>query len=210
MAQYKLTYFNIRGRAEATRLIFKAAGVEFEDHRISFEDWGALKATGKFPFAQLPVLEFDGEILAQSLSIARYVANVLGLAPATDLLKAKADMLVDSSADLMEKYVKAHFEKDETRKAKLYDDAKAATPGMLKGFQDILKANNGGKAFFVGEKLTYADIAVFNMLNHLFVQGKVKVPEEIQAYPLLESHYKRIMEIPNIKKWLEARPETLI
>ena len=38
------------------------------------------------------------------------------MAPATDLLKAKADMLVDSSADLMEKYVKAHFEKDETRK----------------------------------------------------------------------------------------------
>ena len=43
MPKYVLTYFNIRGKGEATRLVFKAAGVEFEDRRITFEEWGQLK-----------------------------------------------------------------------------------------------------------------------------------------------------------------------
>ena len=44
MPHYKLTYFNVRGRAEPIRMIFKAAGVEFEDIRITGEEWSALKA----------------------------------------------------------------------------------------------------------------------------------------------------------------------
>lgn len=44
MPSYKLTYFDIRGRGEPARLVFKAAGKEFEDKRVTFEEWGALKA----------------------------------------------------------------------------------------------------------------------------------------------------------------------
>ena len=43
MPKYVLTYFNVRGRAEPTRLLFKAAGVEFEDRRMTFEEWGTKK-----------------------------------------------------------------------------------------------------------------------------------------------------------------------
>ena len=41
--KYVLTYFDVRGRGEPTRLLFKAAGVEFEDRRLSFEEWGKEK-----------------------------------------------------------------------------------------------------------------------------------------------------------------------
>ena len=41
--KYVLIYFDVRGRAEPTRLLFKAAGVEFEDRRFSFEEWGKEK-----------------------------------------------------------------------------------------------------------------------------------------------------------------------
>lgn len=47
MPKYVLTYFNIRGRAEPTRLVFKVAGVEFEDRRLTFEEWGAMKENMK-------------------------------------------------------------------------------------------------------------------------------------------------------------------
>jgi len=43
---YKLTYFNLRARAEPTRLVFAYAGVDYEDIRISFDnqaDWLPLK-----------------------------------------------------------------------------------------------------------------------------------------------------------------------
>ena len=39
----KLTYFNLRGRAEPARLILAHAGVDFEDCRITSEEWQTLK-----------------------------------------------------------------------------------------------------------------------------------------------------------------------
>jgi hypothetical protein len=39
MPTYKLTYFNIAGAAEKVRLAFVLAGIEFEDHRIAFDEW---------------------------------------------------------------------------------------------------------------------------------------------------------------------------
>jgi len=45
MVQYKLTYFNIRGRAEIIRLIFAVADEKYEDVRIEKDKWPALKSS---------------------------------------------------------------------------------------------------------------------------------------------------------------------
>lgn len=45
MPHYKLHYFNLRARGEIIRLIFAAAGVEYEDYRITFKDWPSVKAS---------------------------------------------------------------------------------------------------------------------------------------------------------------------
>lgn len=42
MVNYKLYYFNGRGRAEISRLILAAAGVKYDDVRI--DDWPKTKA----------------------------------------------------------------------------------------------------------------------------------------------------------------------
>ena len=39
----KLTYFNLRARAEIARLILAHAGEDYEDKRIEFSDWPELK-----------------------------------------------------------------------------------------------------------------------------------------------------------------------
>ena len=44
MSEYKLTYFNGRGRAEFTRLIFTAAGQKFTDERFELSEWPSKKA----------------------------------------------------------------------------------------------------------------------------------------------------------------------
>ena len=41
--KYKLIYFTRTGRAEMTRLMFAAAGVKYEDERITLKDWPKLK-----------------------------------------------------------------------------------------------------------------------------------------------------------------------
>ena len=51
---YSLHYFNGRGRAEASRLIFTQAGQKFEDLRHSSSEWAKMKS--EMPLGQMPVL----------------------------------------------------------------------------------------------------------------------------------------------------------
>ena len=43
MPSYKLIYFNLRGRGEMIRLMFAAAGVQYEDCRLTKEEFLKLK-----------------------------------------------------------------------------------------------------------------------------------------------------------------------
>ena len=84
MAKYKLTYFDIDGgRAEPIRIAFHAAGIEFEDHRISFDEFSEMRSGARFTC--VPVLENDGDQITQSNAISRYVGKMAGLYPADDL-----------------------------------------------------------------------------------------------------------------------------
>merc|ERR1712127_878081 len=89
------TYFNMRGRAEPTRLILAQAGAEYEEVRIPWggftpsEEW--LKVKPSVPMGQVPFMEVDGKMICQSMAIARYCAKKYGLAGATDLEAALAD-----------------------------------------------------------------------------------------------------------------------
>ncbi len=97
MTEYKLVYFNSRGRAEVIRLIFAVADQKYEDSRINAEDWPSHKNSGKAPFGQLPYLivtNTDGSefILSQSLSIARYLGRKFNLLGKTEQEQAQCEM----------------------------------------------------------------------------------------------------------------------
>lgn len=47
VAGYKLKYFAVRGTAEPIRYLFKYGNIEFEDERISREEWPELKESTK-------------------------------------------------------------------------------------------------------------------------------------------------------------------
>ena len=116
---YTLTYFNVRGLAEMSRLILHYAQVPFNDVRIEKADWPSLKPSkllfpatesrrlitcvnySDTPFGQLPNLEVDGKVLAQSFSIARFLAKEHGLAGKDHWEQAEADMYVDCVGDMI-------------------------------------------------------------------------------------------------------------
>eukprot|EP00118_Oscarella_pearsei_P017206 m.169640 g.169640 ORF g.169640 m.169640 type:complete len:113 (+) comp39007_c0_seq3:23-361(+) len=99
MPAYKLTYFDSRGRAEIIRLIFAQGGIDFEDIRFDYgsENWTKLKPST--PFGQLPILEIDGKVLAQTIAIAVYAAEVTGLHGETPLEKAQVHMVFEGPLD---------------------------------------------------------------------------------------------------------------
>ena len=106
----KLTYFNLRGRAEVSRLMLAHKGVEYEDNRITGDQWKALKP--KTPFGGLPLLEYNGLELSQSMTIGRFLAREMNLAGKTRTEEAQVDMVVDCIIDLIGARVKAVFERD--------------------------------------------------------------------------------------------------
>lgn len=80
MVKYRLHYFDFKGKGELARLVFAAAGQEYEDKRYEYsqtnEEWVQFKP--KTPFGKLPVLEIINEEnntvvnrLAQSVTIGK-------------------------------------------------------------------------------------------------------------------------------------------
>lgn len=47
MPQYKLTYFNVKALAEPMRFLMTYGNIDFEDVRISNDDWPAVKPSKK-------------------------------------------------------------------------------------------------------------------------------------------------------------------
>jgi len=84
MTRYKLTYFDFAGgRGEPIRIALHAAGIPFEDIRLSFAEFSKMRQDT--PFNALPVFEIDGVAVTQSNALCRYIGKMAGLYPADDL-----------------------------------------------------------------------------------------------------------------------------
>ena len=52
------------------------------------------------PLGTLPVLEYNGKKLSQSITIARFLAKECGIVGKNHMEQAKADMIVDTIVDV--------------------------------------------------------------------------------------------------------------
>lgn len=79
----KLYYFDVYGRAEPIRMLLNHAKVEFEDIRLTEEDFAKLKREGTVPmeFGQVPVLEYEGKHYCQTQAIIRALGKFHGYYP---------------------------------------------------------------------------------------------------------------------------------
>ncbi len=97
--------------------------------------------------------------------------------------------------------VLAAFEKDEELKKEKMAKLNAETiPAFLATMEKLLKAN-GGK-YFVGSEVTYADLAVFNILDIFHEDMKIDHENEY-----IKKYCQTIADLPKIKAWLENRPK---
>lgn len=201
---YKLTYFNGRGRAEFSRVIFAQAGVQFEDVRIERAQWLELKP--KTPFGQLPLLEVEGVTLCQSQTIARFLARKFDLVGKTDLEQARSDMIVDCFGDVSKPMMKIMMESDEAKKAELKKKfLEEELPKSLAAVEKLLEGNKGGDGFFVGDAVTWADLALLDASDWLSMIG---ADSQIDNYPKLKALREKLSKSPKIAAWLEKRPKT--
>nr|XP_006825036.1 PREDICTED: hematopoietic prostaglandin D synthase-like [Saccoglossus kowalevskii] len=185
------------------------AGVEYEDVIIDeFEEWPALKSSPgvkRFPFARTPILEVDGVTIAESRAIARFLARRHDLY-AEDLFdQAKIDMITDTMKDIFEKLGDIWFAKENKQELmdKYYNDV---FPLLLQGLERVLKENNDGDGYFVGDTVTLADLS-FADTSYFMVEWR---PDVLNEYPKLKALKKRVESRPRIAEWMKKRPESTI
>ena len=191
MSSYKLTYFNFDGgRGEPIRIALHAAGIEFEDERLSFEQFGKMRQGT--PFNALPVLNIDGADVTQTNSLLRYVGKMAGLYPTDNLQALYCDEVMSAFEDVNHHVGRTLFlQGDELRLAreKLVDGWLTV---FVKGLDKLL-ARGGGK-YFADNQLTVADLKAFVQVRSLRAGVLDHVPSDLvdRLAPALAKHQGRI------------------
>ena len=204
MPKLILNYFDFDGsRGEVARLAMHVGGVAFEDRRIPRKEWPNLRDTA--PFQSLPTLEVDGQVIAQSNTINRYVGKLAGLYPKDDWQAALVDEVMDAVEDITTRIGTTFtLEGDAKKKAR-----EALAEGSLLRFLQQLEARlkRGGGEWFVEKRLTVADLKCYLWIRWLKSGALDHIPADIvdKNAPLLARHMERVKNHPKIAAYYAAR-----
>lgn len=205
MPTYKLTYFDLRVRGEPIRFLFAVAGVEFKDVRLTWGGplWTEIKPT--MTFGQLPVLEVDGQQLAQTLAISRYLAAEFGLLSKSAWDRAQADSHMFYLQSYLDQAVRLTFlETDENRKVELAKTlTETVAPTTFQKFENILKNEPSG--FLFGNELSWADLVLAAYIECTETELVPELGAIVKTYTKLQQHKERIISHPAIIAWRKQR-----
>eukprot|EP00039_Didymoeca_costata_P024377 m.10130 g.10130 ORF g.10130 m.10130 type:complete len:231 (+) comp4205_c0_seq1:105-797(+) len=214
------TYFNLRGRGEPIRLALHASKTAFKEVQMDYKEMKQKSGTEEVPFGQLPVYTDEHGTLCQMDAILRHVGRIGGLYGESSFTTAdlgKIDMVLGGVEDCRKAYTNLIYQD------KLSDEAKAKykkghldtesmterTGGAHFQYLENMLARStsiGSSGFFVSEKLSIADIQLFDLVDlHL---RPALFPEDMKAFPKLMALHAKISGHPGVAEYLgsEARP----
>ncbi|XP_071987000.1 glutathione S-transferase P 1-like [Engystomops pustulosus] len=174
---------------------FRASWTEDE---VQLADWwsGKTDLKKKAVFGQLPRFQHGDFVLYQSNTILRYLGRVHGISGSNNQESALIDMVNDGVEDLRLKYSRLIFIEYETGKEKYIADL----PNQLSAFERILSNNSNGTKFVVGDKISYADYNLLDILHcHLDLD-----PKSLAMFPLLSAYVERIASRPKLCQYLKS------
>src|SRR6476620_6363751 len=200
MAKLKLTYFDFHGgRGKPARIALSMGGLPFEDERVKGTDWERRKPDT--PFGALPLLEKDGEILAQSNAINRYVGRLTNLYPSDPWQAALCDEIMEAVEDITSKIAATMFLSDEQKKVQRKALVEGPLPFYLTRLQQRLEAHGG--RYFAADSLSVADLKAFVWIRHLKSGTLDHVPADLpdRVAPKLVEHYERVKNDPRVQAY---------
>ncbi|SBT46238.1 glutathione S-transferase, putative (GST) [Plasmodium ovale wallikeri] len=116
--------------------------------------------TTKYHISIIPILEIGDLIFAQSQAIVRYLSKKYNICGNNELNEFYADMIFCGVQDIHYKFNNTNlFKQNETT------FLNEELPKWSGYFENLLKKNNTN--YFVGDNLTYADLAVFNLYDDI-------------------------------------------
>jgi prostaglandin-H2 D-isomerase / glutathione transferase len=212
----KLTYFDIEAAAEPVRLALVLSKTPFEDTRVNFGDWPALKPTT--PAGQLPIMTIDdGPARTQSKAMLRWVGSTCSetLYPREKLFDVEE--AIGYVEDLQRAFAPAQamgssatkyghpedFGKTEEGK-KLVQSMRESfvneeLPKYLTRMSAMITAH-GGKFLVAGENPTIADCVAVPLLRG-FTRGFIDYvsPNCLDGYPVIVEYIKAFCALDEVK-----------
>jgi glutathione S-transferase len=218
---YELYYWPmLQGRGEFVRLVLEQAGAPYVDvARLPEEEGGGLtpllafikgERPGQPPYAP-PILMHESLVLSQSGAICAYLGQRHSLAPENPGQRWQALQLQLTIADVTDEVHNTHHP---VSAALYYEDQKDAAseasrrfvgerlPRFLDYFERVIERSGG--PWLMGARLTYPDLALFQLLEGLayaFPKGFANVTE---ALPGIIHVRNAVTELPRIAAYLES------
>ena len=216
----KLTYFNVRGLAETTRMLFAVNNQtgdreEYEDfryplevidmktHQMTKDEFDSDKSDGKLvkSLNKVPFLEVDGHVIPQSKTIERFLAHRFGLMGNDEYENAHIDSICECVRDFKDMYQKVRVAEDvDTAMNEWFTVTLIERLTLL---ENLLNDNS----FSVGDKLSLSDIVLYSFITNFFDNKEASMNATLAA-PHLRKIVTMVGELPEIKEWLEKRPKT--
>ena len=221
----ELKYFDIRGKAEAARIILALAGEEYKDTRFeitpgtfSSPSFDAAKSSGDLVMnlARAPVLVTPGgQVIGQSASIERYLCRKFGFMGETDEEGACIDCIAEHCRDVNDAQMRKGFsmftkDKTEDEKAQLRTEwYEKDMPSMLEKIEEVVKLTSAREGYAVGEKNSYADVLIFKLLKDCMTSDLNSVGNASKDCKILTGIAERVSTDENVVKWLKERPQSM-
>ena len=160
-------------RAEIGRIALHVGNIDFEDTRISRDEFLRSRKSGKLddgtviPFRQIPCLNVDGQSINQTGGISRFCGKMSGLYPIENAVNAALiDQIIDMATDLTVLLGPSGKEKNEEKKRSMRE--KLAQGELVKKISFLEELLEGGKRdWFVGKNITIADLAIWRLMGWL-------------------------------------------
>ncbi len=222
MSEYELYYWpGIQGRGEFVRLALEAAGAGYRDLAREPEDGGGLeqmmhlqnsKALERPPFAP-PFLKAGNLIVGQTANILMFLGSRHGLAPLDEAGRLWANQLQLTIADLVVEIHDTHhpiasglYYEDQLEEAKrrASDFVKTRAPKYLNYFESILARNKAGDAYLIGDRLTYPDLSLFQIVSGLRYAFPRAMAALEKQFPLTVALHDRVAAHPKVAAYLAS------
>jgi prostaglandin-H2 D-isomerase / glutathione transferase len=195
----RLTYFDSpASRGEECRLALHVAGVEFEDVRIKFADWPALKPTT--PFGALPLLEMPGHpVLAQSNAILVFIGRLHGLHPKDAFEAARHEAMMQHVEDVRAAVSPSLRMNGDEEKKKAREEL-AAT--VLPSWARYAEKQIDDGPFFGGDEPHVVDLKLF-VIVRWFRSGVLDhvPPTVLEPFAKLNRVHDAVRDHARVKTW---------
>lgn len=205
--RFDLYYWpQIQGRGEFPRLVLEAAEADYRDvARLAEAEGGGVAAMMRLmekaerrPFAP-PFLIHGNRLVSQAAEISSYCAEQLGLAPQDESDRLFARSIALTTADLVAEAHDTHhpigvglYYEDQTLEARRRSQEfrEERIPKFLGWFESIAAGNPQRSGWLVGERMSQADLGLFQVLEGL----RYAFPRRMGS---IESRYRHIWDIRN-------------